>query len=185
LPRVRSVIVIGKLSPVGLALALVLSATLLCSPTAEAHDTTYSVALKGGVSVFMNAQSSALTHRLKPMVRLEGAFRIKPNFSVAVEFAAAATPEAGYRLLGGYLLGRLHLYQGDIFQFNFSAGGGLGTGARILSADLQAESDVAAWLQAGLQFRWAVITRRLDLGLDLISENISTLGLSAVVEVHF
>jgi len=172
--------VIRTFTPLVVAVAVLLSA-----PGAHAHDTTWSISAKGGVSFFLNSQSLALEHRIKPVVRLEGAFRVIPRFSVAIELVAAATSEAGYRLIGGYMLGKAHLYSGDIFQLNLAAGWGLGTGARILSHDLQAEADVAVWLQAGLQFRWALVADRFDLGLDLLSENISTIGASLVAEVHF
>ena len=165
-------------------IALALLGLLVIPASAEAGTPEISVTAKGGVNFFLNSQSIALEHMLKPMVRLEAAFRTHRRFSLAVELAAS-TSGGGYRLIGGYILGKFHLYDGDLFSMKFAAGGGLGTGARILATDLQVEAEVAAWMQAGLQFRWSIVKETFALGLDLISENVSSVGLSLAAEFQF
>lgn len=143
-----------------------------------------SVTLKGGVSYFVNSQSFALAHLIKPSIRLEGTYRIQPRLDLSVELVGVAASE-GYRLIGGYFVAGFVLYNGDVFRMLLAAGGGLGTAPKILSPGLTTDAALAVWGQLGLRFRWEVVRDLLVLGVDTVSEQLSVVTVTGTVGVRF
>jgi hypothetical protein len=143
------------------------------------------LALKSGVTGFLQTQSKVPEHFLKPVVRLEVGYLVRPELIVGVELSAIADASEFYRVAGGYVVGRAAMVRGDVFSMWFGWGAGLGMGPRILAPDLLAQSDVTLWVQAGLLFRFEVIEDVLSLGLDLINEQATLLTGTGTVQLHF
>ncbi len=64
---------------------------------------------------------------------------------------------------------------GEVFTLLLGWGFGIGTGPRILSSDLTTRSSVVPTMQASMVFRWEIVCDTVDIGLELIDEQLTVL----------
>lgn len=162
---------------------LIISLLALAVPC-SATETRWSAAVKGGVHVFFGGQSSALNHRLQPVVRADVRYRLLPRLDVGVE-ASFALGGKNYRLMGGYFIAALGMVRGDLFELDLVTGAGVGHHPAILYDDLSASHAVGPWFQWGLAFRWAVVTDLMDIGVELLHEHLSVLTIDLSLRFRF
>ena len=91
--------------------------------------------------------------------------------------------DAGYAFESASLVLRTPLYEGDVFSMHLGWGFGVGSGPPILSDDLLTHSTAVPTLQMSLITRWEIVGDALDLGLELIDEQLTVL--TAVLTLGF
>jgi hypothetical protein len=143
----------------------------------------WTLAAAGGVSVFLNSQSSALEHFYEPVARLRGMLRLDARFQLGLEITSVVTDNENYRLVGGYVRGEGRIYNGSVFDLDLVFGVGLGTGPAILSPDLVPESDIVPWGELGLHMAWQ-LSSGFGMHLDILGEHLGVISLVAGVEFY-
>ena len=167
-----------------------LSVSLFAVPTVEAStgsesaETSLQWNLKGGISLFLNSQSKTPSHLFKPAVRFELQVINQWPVRLGTELVAVVAAEE-YRLLGGYLTVEAALHEGTVFRFALVGGPGLGTSPPILYSDLRSDSPLGVWGQFGMRAHWTLMSERLWTGVELLSENVTTIALSAMIGARF
>ena len=136
----------------------------------------WSMTAKGGVSIFTGSNSKAAAHFVHPVMRLEGAYRVSPRLEIGAELGAVVAGSANYAFESASLVMRTPLYEGEIFSMRLGWGFGIGSGPPILSDDLKAQSTVVPTMQVSLGFRWEVVCDSVDIGLEIIDEQLTVLS---------
>jgi len=143
------------------------------------------IEIKGGVNAFLNGQSNAIPHRVKPVARIEWVRNYWQDLGFGVELVGVIDGNSGYRFIAAFANAHASLYGGDVFRLLLMGGWGIGTGPPILFTDVSVEASVMVHAHAGLEMRWQVVNELLDLGVDLVSEDLSMVALSAALSFRF
>lgn len=157
---------------------------LVATPAVADESPPLSVTLKMGANFFFHGQSNTLEHRLKPGARLEFLYHLYNELEIGIELVGNWDKNKNYRLIGGYFSTQVPLYSGSLFGVGIRTGWGMGTGPRILFADLVNEEALTLWALAGVQMRW-LLTSMLSITLEVISENISIATINSGLRFHF
>ncbi len=138
------------------------------------------VTVGGGGLLFTTSQSKAVSHLLKPDVRLGFSTR-HLGLEVGAEVQAVASDEPGYRLMGALATLGVPLVDGEIFELDLTLAVGPGTDARILHYDLASEDTLTVWARLGLGLHWWLPGDRVALGLTVDVLNLTVIGLDAAL----
>ena len=179
---------IQRLLPIALLTAICFSP--LHSVTAETPETEpttpqWEVSVKAGTSFLLNGQSNALAHRLRHNLRAEFAYRLHPRLHIGGELVVPLNFDRNYRMLGGFFNAKVNIHDGDIYQFKWLGGVGLGFGPKILSTELNTEEPLRLWYQTAMQHRWTIVSNLMSIGLDIAYENLSVLSANLAIQFEF
>ncbi len=169
--------------------ALILSAAILAAPDpapaaapvdADAQASVdqekkrdLTVRFKGGISFFTKSQSTALPHLLKPNIRLELSRTLTPQTEIGFEVGSVASTNKNYRVLTAYVYAAGYFHHGSLYRIGVRGGVGAGPGPAILYADLRSSQDLTGYTQFGITMDWQLPVDRLQLGLQILVENLS------------
>ncbi|MDP6946770.1 MAG: hypothetical protein QF464_21650, partial [Myxococcota bacterium] len=95
---------------------------------------------------------------------------------IGAELGAVVTGDANYAFESASLVLRTHLYEGDIFSMRLGWGFGIGSGPPILSDDLNTKSAVVPTMQLSVGFRWEIVCDAVDIGLEIIDEQLTVVS---------
>jgi hypothetical protein len=182
-PRLRSLVVV-----------LMAAGLVTTGPAAYGHanDETptaapvraWTLTTKAGVSLLTTSKSMIFEHLLKPAVRVEATYRLGPRLGIGVEVSALLTGDANYAFESASLVFRAPLYDGEHFVMRLGWGFGVGSGPPILSADLTTAAVIVPTLQASLGFGWRVVKDRVEIGFEIIDEQLTVVSGALTVGVH-
>ncbi|MBR56573.1 MAG: hypothetical protein CMH54_00795 [Myxococcales bacterium] len=180
----------GILSSLILSAALLATSPPVAEPKAAAEskaveeavaveiERNLTVRLKTGISFFTKSQSTAIPHLLKPNIRLELARTLTPKTEIGVDVGSVVTTNPNYRVLTGYLYAAGYFHTGSLYRIGVRGGVGAGPGPRILYADLRSQQDLTGYTQFGVIMDWQLPVDRLQIGLQILVENLSVVTLA-------
>jgi len=139
----------------------------------------WTVTLGGGVSLFTFSDSSALGNLIKPHLRLRFDYRIHPMLRLGGEVSAVASGSSGTAVIGGWLIGRMAMWQNDSGALELAWGLGLGHAAPILDEFLRTDTSdsLMHYSYVGLETRWHVGSGVM-LGVEALFEHLSVVTLN-------
>lgn len=133
---------------------LLLATLLVCCGLSAAHA--MEITVRGGTLTYTNSRSYALSHLTDPVLDLEVTTPLSEHLDVGVCASMNVVEVADYGLAGGMFVVRTPIV-GDRTsekRLLLGWGAGVGTGPKILSSDLEVESDLTLWQEFSLEGRW-------------------------------
>jgi hypothetical protein len=141
--------------------------------------------VRGGVLTYTTSRSYALSHLTDPVVGIELTTALSEHLDVGICGSMNVVEVGDYGLAGGMFVVRTPLVgeRASDLRLLLGWGAGLGTGPKILAADLEVESDLTLWHELSLDARWrlgpvivgaalgvrelSVLATTLSVGVDL------------------
>lgn len=155
----------------------------ICCATSAAYAMEMTV--RGGVLTYTTSRSYALSHLTDPVVGIELTTALSEHLDVGICGSMNVVEVGDYGLAGGMFVVRTPLVgeRASDLRLLLGWGAGLGTGPKILAADLEVESDLTLWHELSLEGRWrlgpvivgaalgvrelSVLATTLSVGVDL------------------
>lgn len=140
------------------------------------------ITVRGGTLTYTNSRSYALSHLTDPVLGLEVTTALSEQLDVGLSGSMNLVEVADYGLAGGMLVVRTPILgdRSSDLRLLLGWGAGLGTGPKILAADLEVESDLTLWHELSLDGRWRLgpVTVGAALGVRELSVLATTLSVS-------
>jgi hypothetical protein len=134
----------------------------------------WNLSVKGGLTFFINSQSTTIPHLLKPVARIEGSYQLSRYTAAGLELHGVTSSNENYRLLSASAVFRGYLKHGSLYRLWLRWGFGLGTGPAILNKDLRTSQPLAAHVNMGLAMDWTLFGDSFTVGLELLTDDLST-----------
>jgi hypothetical protein len=157
---------------------------IACSATQARAQTTDRASLDLHASYFTQARSFALSHRVKPGVRLAWQRELWPKLHVGPALGGVVTGNENYFVSGVYALANYSAVESPSFVFEVLLGLGAGYNAPILHGDLKAGFPLVPYAYVGL-LGGLRVSQTWVLGLELGGEQITVVDLGLTLHHEY